>query len=121
MVQLFHVEIDEKSMATIDEKISAIEKKLIQLKTQKQQVEARQKMLEKKKLRADDTRRKILVGSTILAKVSKSEFSQSQLTEMMDAALTRNDDRALFGLPPITEKNKNIEMNIQPTLNNASI
>jgi hypothetical protein len=55
----------------------------------------------KKRQRSDDTRRKILVGAVILAKVDHGEWPKERLREWMDKALTRADDRALFGLLPV--------------------
>lgn len=85
-------------MAVIDDTIAALEAKLKQAKARKQQLEARKRALESKKSRADDTRRKILVGAAILAKVDRDEWPRSRLLEMMAQTLTRPDDRALFGL-----------------------
>jgi hypothetical protein len=44
----------------------------------------------------DDTRRKI--GAIVLAKVEQGVIQESVLRSWLDAALTREDDRALFGL-----------------------
>ena len=57
--------------------------------------------MESKKRRSEDTRRKILVGALILARVERGEWPQEKLLAMLDAALTRDDDRALFDLPAI--------------------
>jgi hypothetical protein len=43
-------------------------------------------------------RRKILVGAIVLAKVEQGVIQESVLRSWLDAALTREDDRALFGL-----------------------
>ena len=43
-------------------------------------------------------RRKILIGAVILAKIERGEFDEKKLRAMLDSALTRKDDRALFGL-----------------------
>ena len=84
-------------MASIDERIAALETKLKQEKAKKQQIEARKRAALAKVSRQQDTRRKILVGAAILAKVDK-------LLAMLDVALTRADDRALFDLQaPATE------------------
>ncbi|OYV39706.1 MAG: mobilization protein, partial [Thiomonas sp. 20-64-5] len=64
-----------------------------------QQIEARMRAAESKAKRAQDTRRKILVGAAILAKVERGEWPRDKLLAMMEATLTRDDDRALFGLP----------------------
>ncbi|MCG9057315.1 mobilization protein [Laribacter hongkongensis] len=85
-------------MATVDERIAALEAKLKQEKAKKQQIEARKRASEAKKKRSDDTRRKILVGAAILAKVEHGEWPKDKLLGMLDATLTRADDRALFDL-----------------------
>lgn len=86
-------------MATIEERIAALETKLKQEKAKKQQIEARKRAAESKAKRSIDTRRKILVGAAILAKVERGEWPQDKLLAMLDASLTRADDRALFDLP----------------------
>ena len=88
-------------MATIEERIAALEAKLKQEKAKKQQLEARKRAAESKAKRAQDTRRKILVGAAILAKVERGEWPQDKLFALMDVSLTRPDDRALFDLPAI--------------------
>ena len=86
-------------MATIEERIAALETKLKQEKAKKQQIEARKRAAESKAKRSIDTRRKILVGAAILAKVERGEWPQDKLLALLDASLTRADDRALFDLP----------------------
>lgn len=86
-------------MASIDERIATLETRLKQEKARKQQIEARKRAIESKRKRSEDTRRKVLVGAVILAKVERGEWPESRLLEMMGQALTRADDRALFGLP----------------------
>ena len=93
----------------IEASIEAQRKKLEQLKAKKQQIEARQRTVETKVKRANDTRRKILVGAAILAKVEKQEWPKDKLLAMLDTALTRSDDRALFDLAPLSEKLKAIK------------
>ncbi len=88
-------------MATIEERIAALEAKLKQEKAKKQQIEARKRAVESKKKRSDETRRKILVGAAILAKVERGEWPQEKLLALLDASLTRADDRALFDLPTV--------------------
>jgi hypothetical protein len=62
---------------------------------------ARERAGEKKRQCSEETRRKILVGAVILAKVEHGEWPKERLRELMDKALTRADDRALFGLLPV--------------------
>lgn len=90
-------------MATIDERIATLEAKLKQEKARKQLIEARKRAAESKLKRSQDTRRKILVGAAILAKVERDEWPEAKLLALLDATLTRADDRALFGLPIRTE------------------
>ena len=85
-------------MATIDDKISKLEDQLKQAKAQRQKVEARKRAAAAKLTRQQDTRKKILVGAAILAKVERGEWPKDKLLAMLDVALTRADDRALFDL-----------------------
>jgi hypothetical protein len=41
-----------------------------------------------------------LVGATVLARVDRDELDHADLQAWLDAELTRDDDRALFDLPP---------------------
>ena len=88
-------------MASIDDTIAALEAKLKQAKAKKQQIEARRRAADAKRKRSEDTRRKILVGAAILAKVERGDWPKDKLLAMMDATLTRADDRALFDLPAV--------------------
>jgi hypothetical protein len=82
------------------ERIAALEQKLKQLKTVQQRREARARTVANKRTRHQELRRRILVGSVVLAKVEAKEFDQAVLHKWMDVALTREDDRALFELDP---------------------
>ena len=85
-------------MSKLDDRIATLSGKLKQLKAQQQQAAARQKALESKQARRADTRRKILVGAIVLAKLDQGEFDKGKLHRWLDEALTRPDDRALFDL-----------------------
>jgi hypothetical protein len=85
-------------MRKIDNRIEALEAKLKQLKTQQQRSEARARTIAAQRTRHAELRRKILAGAVLLAKVEAKEFEAEVLRGWMDAALTRTDDRALFGL-----------------------
>ncbi len=91
-------------MTAIDDKISKLEEKLKQAKLQRQKVEARKRAATAKLARSQDTRKKVLIGAVILAKVERGDWSQQKLNEMLEKALTRTDDRALFRLPPFISK-----------------
>ena len=88
--------------AKLDERITGLEEKLKQLRTRQQRIEARKRALLSRRERAADTRRKILVGAIVLAKVEQGELEAARLRAWLDQALTRKDDRELFGLPAVT-------------------
>lgn len=85
-------------MPKIDDRIATLETKLKQLKTRQARLEARKKALASRRARKDDTRRKILAGAIVLARVAQGKIPQAEFRAWLDAALTRADDRALFGL-----------------------
>jgi len=62
--------------------------------------EARQRARQSKAERAADTRRRILLGAWLLQRMKQDEALRSRLLADLDAWLTRNEDRALFGLEP---------------------
>ena len=84
----------------LDERITGLEEKLKQLKTRQARIDARKRALLSRRERKDDTRRKILIGATILARIDRHELDHADLQAWLDAHLTRADDRALFELPP---------------------
>ena len=74
-------------MPGIEDRIADLEKRLKQAKALKQQQVARARAADKKRQRSDDTRRKILVGAVVLAKVERGEWPKERLREWMDQAL----------------------------------
>jgi len=88
-------------------KIAELEEKLRQLKAREQAVEARRRGLESRRARRADTRRKILVGAVVLARVERGEIAAADLRGWLDAALTREDDRQLFNLTGGTARASN--------------
>jgi len=82
----------------IAERIESLEERLRQLKAQQQRLDARRRSIESRRARTADTRRKILVGAVVLAKVEQGVLPESVLQGWLEAALERPDDRALFGL-----------------------
>jgi hypothetical protein len=86
-------------MPKIDERIQSLEAKLKQLKVRQQRIDARARALESRRARKDDTRRKILIGATVLARIDRHELDHAELETWLDAHLTRADDRELFELP----------------------
>ncbi len=85
-------------MTKLDAKIDGLETRLKALKAQKQRAEARQRTLNSRRERREDTRRKILVGAVVLAKVEQGALDRAQLIRWLEGALVREDDRRLFGL-----------------------
>jgi hypothetical protein len=86
-------------MPKLDDQISTLEEKLKQLKLKAQRIEARKKAIDAKRERKADTRRKILVGAIVMAKVERKVMDEKVLRGWLDEALTRADDRKLFELP----------------------
>lgn len=99
-------QIMSEKMNALDLKIAEQEKKLKQLKEQKAQAERRAKAVMKKRERANDTRRKILLGALWLEKLKNGTASVEKAKEQLDPFLKRNADRELFGLPPLTVEPK---------------
>ena len=80
------------------ERIQALELKLKKLKVLQQRKEARARTTAAKRTRHEELRRKILVGAVLLSKVEAGEFQEATLKAWMEKALTRAEDRVLFGL-----------------------
>ncbi|EDX82371.1 hypothetical protein S7335_817 [Synechococcus sp. PCC 7335] len=75
-------------------KLERLLEKEAQLKAQIQQAKAAERTLEKKR----DTRRKILVGAAVMARVESGRWPKEDLLSMMDGFLSRPNERELFGL-----------------------
>ena len=85
-------------MAKITDRIESLEERLKKLKAKHQQIEARKRTLSSRRARREDTRRKILVGAIVLAKVDQGVIEASTLRGWLKGALKRPDDRSLFDL-----------------------
>jgi len=81
-------------MATKVERLKALEDKQAQIKAQIQALKARDTAQERK----DDTRRKVLLGGVVLKLVKDGKLQQAQVNQWLDAALSVERDRVLFGL-----------------------
>ena len=84
----------------LDEQIAEIQEKLKRLKLVQNARAERQQAISKRRERKEDTRRKILIGAIVMAKIEQGVMDDKQLKSWLDQALTRPDDRALFGLEP---------------------
>jgi hypothetical protein len=85
------ISVREVAMPT---KLELLLEKEAQLRAQIQQAKAAERTLEKKR----DTRRKILIGAAVLARVERGEWPQRDLAMMMDGFLSRPHERELFDL-----------------------
>ena len=101
-------------MATIQEQIDAImaeaKKKTSQLRAKEELIEARKLQALIKGNRSKDTRQKILAGALILDMMEKDEETRNSFMARLDKFLTKDNDRALFGLPvtaPVAPKTNN--------------
>lgn len=93
-------------MPKLDERIDALETRLNQLRAQQQRIDARRRSIEARRNRKADTRRKVLAGAVLLARIEEGRFPESELLAWLDDALTREDDRALFDLPKKPERKR---------------
>jgi hypothetical protein len=81
------------------EELTEAERRLAQLKARQERLDARLRYLESNRARKDETRRRILAGAILLAKIESGDFDARTFRRWVDKALTRKDDRELFGLP----------------------
>lgn len=89
-----------KVRMTADEKIAALQKKIQQVKVLDEKQKLRELGDVLKKSSAQETRKKILVGGFILAELGDPAVLKVNNKRFADW-LTRPDDRALFGIPPL--------------------
>ena len=87
-----------QTLSKLEASIEAQQKKLAQLKAQKQRIEAREKTKLQGLARKQDTRRKVLAGAMLLELMDKDTEVQKQMLAKLSAFLVRPDDRVLFGL-----------------------
>ena len=85
-------------MTRLNDRVATLEEKLKHLKLRQQRITARASALATRRARNEDTRRKILAGALILAKVESGDFDSRTFKRWLDKALTRAEDRKLFGL-----------------------
>lgn len=91
-------------MATIDEKIKALETKLKQEKAKKQKLESMKRAAETKAQRSKDTRKKILLGAFLMNRMEKIPEYAAKVMPGLSDFLKRDDDRVLFGLPALPKQ-----------------
>jgi transcription antitermination factor NusG len=81
-----------------EQKVKELEEKLKQAKALKQKAEARVRAAEAKQKRADDTRRKVLLGAYLLQQMNADAAIRASVLKELQGFLTRPDERALFDL-----------------------
>ena len=85
----------------LNDRIESLPAKRKQLKVRQQRIDTRARALLSSRARKDDTRRKILAGAIVMGKAESGELDSKVFRQWLDQGLIREDDRALFGLPPI--------------------
>lgn len=84
-------------MSKAEERLVKLEEQRARINAEIQRVRARGQQQKRK----DDTRRKVLIGSMVLAKIGEDQWwTDEQLTALMDHYLNRDNDRQMFGLEP---------------------
>jgi uncharacterized protein (DUF3084 family) len=86
-------------MPKLDDQIATLQGKLNQLKLREHHLSQRKQAIAAERERKLETRRKMLVGGVVLAKVAQGEIAAEQLRIWLDQSLNGAADRALFGLP----------------------
>ena len=76
--------------------LEKIEQQIAQLKAKRERMMA----LDAKKKRAEDTRKKVVIGAALLQAVKNGNLTEEKLLEFLADHLTREHDRKLFNLPP---------------------
>lgn len=78
------------------DRIRQLEERRARINAEIQRVRSRESQEERKR----ETRRKILAGAMVLDRVARKDLSEKLFKADMDRFLERDQDRALFGLPP---------------------
>jgi hypothetical protein len=85
-------------MTVANDRIQKLEARLKALRLREAKAAARKRVVQGQRERKDDTRRKILVGAVVLAKVDQGVIGEADLRAWLAGALSRPKDRALFDL-----------------------
>ena len=78
------------------DRLRKLEEQRARINAEIQRVRSRESVEERKR----ETRRKILAGAMVLDRVARKDLSEKLFKADMDRFLERDQDRALFGLPP---------------------
>jgi hypothetical protein len=85
-------------MPKLDEQIATLQERLKQLKLRQQRTEQRRQAMETRRERKAETRRRILIGGIVLAKLRQGDSEAAIIRGWIEEAVTREGDRALFEL-----------------------
>ncbi len=83
-----------------DSQLEKLEKRKADIQRKIQHI----KSAESKKKRQEETRRKILLGAAVLSRIKKEEWPEDKMLAMMNEYLTKERDRELFGLGPVSKE-----------------
>lgn len=83
-------------------RLQQLDEQVARIQAEKRRLKARASQEERKR----ETRRKILVGAMILDRVARGDWPAEQFQAALDRFLDRDQDRALFGLPPRQDREK---------------
>jgi hypothetical protein len=86
-------------MPKLDDQISLLQEKLNLFKLRQERLDLRKQAMEAQRARKLETRRRILVGGVVLAKLERGEIDQATFRGWLDQTLLRTEERALFDLP----------------------
>lgn len=78
--------------------------RLARLRQEREQINAQIAKLEARRRhqeRKDDTRRKVLAGAAVLDEAKRDTAFADALHRLLGRFLSKSQDRALFGLPPV--------------------
>ena len=95
-------------MASTKPNLAAEQKALEELQKKVEQARARVKQAKIAELKAQaqaarklDSQKKLLIGVSILESIKRGEWTEADLLAVVDRGLTRDNERAVFGLPPL--------------------
>ena len=89
----------QQRLAELEEQQRKLEDELKQKRARIVRAKRRENAKLTNEKRKRDTRRKVLIGAAVLAKMEAGQMTNEQLTRLLNGYLTRPDDRALFDLP----------------------
>lgn len=87
-------------MRPLEQRIAELEEQLKQQKAKAHKIAAAIKAKENGKVRKLETRKKVLIGAMLLAQMNKNEETKASILAKLDGFLTKESERAVFGLMP---------------------